>query len=159
MLRSVKDSLVYQYSKACMTFHRLSLYRHIGGLPYRHTVGFWVAVAHAGTISGVLMPYRSDKERTCVYHRTLDTTEHTVISAAPILYRQGTVWIFRWKLSTFILFRKGYFIWILCLLEQAHIYQISSCGCLAMQQALCRKTKTSQRNTHKKPWQTLYIML
>ena len=91
MLRSAKDSLVYQYSKACMTFHRLSMYRHIGGLPYRHTVGFWVAVAHAGTISGVLMPYRSDKERTCVYHRTLDTTEHTVISAAPILYRQGTV--------------------------------------------------------------------
>ena len=91
MLRSAKDSLVYQYSKACMTFHRLSLYRHIGGLPYRHTVGFRVAVAHAGTISDVLMPYRSDKERTCVYHRTLDTTEHTVISAAPILYRQGTV--------------------------------------------------------------------
>ena len=91
MLRSAKDSLVYQYSKACMTFHRLSLYRHIGGFPYRHTVGFWVAVAHAGTISGVLMPYRSDKERTRVYHRTLDTTEHTVISAAPILYRQGTV--------------------------------------------------------------------
>lgn len=63
MLRSAKDSLVYQYSKACMTFHRLSLYRHIDGLPYRHTVGLWVAVAHAGAISDVLMPYRSNKER------------------------------------------------------------------------------------------------
>lgn len=139
-----------------MTFHRLSLYRHIGGLPYRHTVGFWVAVAHAGTISDVLMPYRSDKERTRVYHRTLDTTEHTVISAAPILYRQGDSMNISMKTFplSFCLGKGISYGYYACWSRLIYIKFQVAYGLQVVKQCepvLCRKTKTSQRNTHKKP--------